>query len=382
MKLIHWIPAAALLALSACSGGGGSGMTGGGGGGTISLSATDAPFAFDIVTEAKISVDRITILPGDGDDGPIVLYEGNPVELDLLALRNGVTRALVTQHDLPAGDYRQLRLRVVDARLVLTNGNVYTTDDGTIHLSSQGTSGFKVFVDPPIEVLRDHDAAVLLDFDMTHTFHPIPANDALSANRFNLHPVIHVSNLGETGGIQGHVLRDDGAGGTDPVASATVYVLPPGETDPSQAVATTGTNAQGGYAFLGLVPGTYDVRAVKEADEAAVAGVVVTVAHVTPVDVVFGTSGLAGSVSGTVTQDVGGSQVPASGATLHLLPPGVSDPAQAIATTTTAADGTYAFADVAVGTYDVLAILGAAQVAANGVVVGAGVEATVDLAIP
>ena len=385
MKWIPSIAATALLLASACSGGGSGTTTGGGGGGgngsgVLSLEATDAPFVFDIVSEARISIDRITILPGDGDDGPIVLYQGNPVELDLLSLRNGVTRALAT-HDVPAGDYRQLRIRVVAARLVLVNGNVYTTEDGTIHLSSQDTSGFKVFVDPPITVAEGEHASALLDFDMTHTFHPIPANDPLSANHFNLHPVLHVSNLGETGGIQGRVLRDDGSGGTTPVASATVYVLPPGDPDPEHAIATTGSNDNGAYAFLGLEPGTYDLSAVHGDDEGGVSGVVVNVAHVTPVDITIGAG--RGGIGGTVTRDDGtGNQVPVAGATVMVLPPGVTDPAQAIATTTTAADGTYAFADLEPGVYDVIATLGRDQATAPGVTVVANAQTTVDLVLP
>ncbi len=386
---MRWFPsilaATALLLASACGGGSGGAASGGGSSGStgmLSLEATDAPFVFDIVTAATISVDKITILPSQGDDGAIVLYEGAPVELDLLALRNGVTRALVT-HELPRGEYRQLRLRVTSARLALVNGNVYTTDDGTIHLSSQGTSGFKVFVDPPIAVTSDHEARSLLDFDMTHTFHPIPANDPLAAHRYDLHPVIHVSNLGATGGIQGKVLQADGSGGTTTVASATVYVLPPGDTDPDDAIATTGSNGSGAYQFLGIAPGTYDLLAVHGDDQGSVPGVVVTVAHVTPADITIGTAGATGGVAGTVTKDDGtGNQVPAAGAAVHAMPPGVTDPTLAIASTTTAADGTYAIHGLQAGTFDVLAILGTSQVTAPSITVTAGADTTVNLALP
>lgn len=271
---------ACAAALAACSGGGG-----GGGSGTLDLSATDDAFVYDIVQEATISVDRITIYrDADSDSGPITLYDGAPILLDVFHLRDGVTQH-VDLSDLPVGSYRQLRLRVSDARLVLTNGNVYTTEDGTIHLSGQGSSGFKVFVDPPIEIEMGQTSNVLLDFDLTQTFHPIPASDPLNAARYGLHPVIHVTNLGHTGGIQGLVTQDDGNGGLAPVDQATVYIMPPGQTDPTMSVATTGTNAEGSYTVLGLEAGTYDVIAVKGALSGTVTGIAVAVGSVATADV-------------------------------------------------------------------------------------------------
>jgi hypothetical protein len=130
---------------------------------------------------------------------------------------------------------------------------------------------------------------VLLDFDMTHTFQPIPADDPLNATSFNLLPVVHVSNLGETGGVEGTVSRDPGTG-LEPVPGATVYVLPPGQTDPDAAVATTVTGATGEYAVLALQPGTYDVRAVMGTDAGTATGVVVVAGQVAQADVTL-TSG-------------------------------------------------------------------------------------------
>ena len=169
--------------LAACSGGSSSGS---GGTGTISLKVTDAPFEYDIVQSASVSVDKITIFhDSNSEAGPIVLYEGAPILMDL----------------------------------------------------------------------------------------------------FHLHPVIHVTNLGHVGGLTGTVTQDDGQGGLLPVASATVYVLPPGQTDTTQAVATTGTSATGTYTVIGIQPGPYDVMAVKAALGGTVAGVTVVSGEVATVDV-------------------------------------------------------------------------------------------------
>jgi hypothetical protein len=286
MNTHHRFLAAAAFLLGACSGGGG-GAGSGGGSSTLRLSATDAPFVHDLVDEATISVDRITIHhDADSETAPVVLYEGAPIEMVLTDLRDGVSQFL-GEHELDSGTYRQLRLRVAHASLRLVNGNEYSTDDGTIHLSSQGTSGFKVFLDPPLVLEAGLTAGLLLDFDMPKTFHPIPANDPENANRFYLHPVIRAGHLQLAGGIAGTVSQDDGSGGVAPVADATVYVLPPGVTDPAQSITSTPTGVDGHYTVLGLEEGSYDLLATKDALSASASGVSVSPGPPTIVDLVL-----------------------------------------------------------------------------------------------
>ena len=280
MRCTQLALALAALSLAACSGGGS-----GGGSGTLILDATDDAFVYDIVSAATVSVDEVSIhKDAAAESGFLVLYEGPPMLLDLFHLRDGLTQTLA-QANLPVGSYRQLRLHVTDARLELVNGNVYSTADGNLRLTSQDTSGFKVLVDPPIVISRGETTPILLDFDLTKTFHPIPASDPLAATSYGLHPVIHAANVSDSGGIHGLVTQPDGSGGTMPAADATVYVPPPGGTDPSQSVATTGTSASGTYTVQGLVPGFYDVLAVKQSLHGRVDGVAVVAGAVTEVDV-------------------------------------------------------------------------------------------------
>ena len=370
------------LFFSACGSGGSSSSGGGSGSGTgiLHLSATDAPFQFDIVTAASIDVDKITIYQdAEGDAGPIVLYQGTPILLDLFHLHDGITQNVDTS-TLPVGLYRQLRLRVTHAELTLTNGNHYTTDDDTIRLTSQGTSGFKVFVDPPIDIQSDTTSDVLLDFDLTHTFKPVPANDPLDANFYHLHPVIHVSNLGNTGGIQGTVSQDDGSGTLVPVELATVYVLPPGQTDTNLAIATSATSAAGTYTFLGLAPGPVDVLAVKGELSAQANGINVVAGDIVQVDLVLNDG--TGAVQGVVMQDNGaGGTTTVPGANVYVLPPGQTDPAQAVATGVTGANGAYSLTGIPAGTYDVRAVLGTLSGATPGVVIVAGSTTAADVLI-
>ena len=266
-----------------CGGSGGGG--GGGGVGTIGLVATDAPRAHSQVTEAVIRVDKIRIHPeADAEGGFLTIYDGEPIEMNLLELQNGITQELV-KADVPAATYRQLRLHVESAHLKLVNDNVYDTEAGTLHLTSQDTSGFKVFIDPPVVVLNGFSTDLLLDVDLSKTFEPVPASDPLNADSYSLHPVLRVANLSASGEIRGVVTMDDGQGGSVPVDDATVYILPPGEIDTLNSIASTATNADGEYAVLGLPAGTYDVLATKGALEGREDGVVVSVGGVTVVDV-------------------------------------------------------------------------------------------------
>jgi hypothetical protein len=166
MKWIPSIAATALFLASACSGGGSGATTGGGGGGgptVLTLEATDAPFVFDIVSEARISIDKITLLPGTGDDGPIILT-GEP----------GRARPARPERCARALAARRARGRLPAAQSASSGAprphERQRHDRGrTIHLSSQDTSGFGL-VDPPIAVAEGEHASALLDFDMTHTF--------------------------------------------------------------------------------------------------------------------------------------------------------------------------------------------------------------------
>ncbi len=285
MKAEHLAIFFAVL-LPACSGGGGSGA-GASGVGELSIEATDKPFAHDLVTLARVRVTEVSVhREGSSGSGFLVLFSGPPIELSLLDLQNGVTQLLV-RADVEAGTYRQVRLKIDSAHLELVNGNVYTSALGNISLTSLPTSGLKVFVDPPIEIVGGASATLLLDFDLTKTFHPIPANDPLAASSYKLMPVIHATNVSLTGEIRGTVLADDGSGTLAGVGQATLYVLPPGDPDPANSVATTGTLDDGSYALLGIEPGNWDVLAVKDPLSGKLQGVEVFKGNVTIADVVI-----------------------------------------------------------------------------------------------
>jgi len=103
-------------------------------------------------------------------------------------------------------------------------------------MPSLSQSGFKVFIDPPIQIVDAVSRTLLLDFDLAKTFHPIPNNDPLNATTYSLHPVIHAANVSTSGELRGVVTTSNGQGGFTPVEHATVYALPPGETNVDNSI--------------------------------------------------------------------------------------------------------------------------------------------------
>jgi hypothetical protein len=301
-----------VLIVAACGGGGGSS-----GNGRVKVLVTDKRFDLDLVQEALVHVTKITLSPsddddengekqdghdddddGDHDDGDhdddddgghhgdhkeFVLYPGPGIVVSLLDLRDGISAEFATG-EIPAGSYRVARLYIDDAKLTLTNGNVYSTADGNLDLTQANKIGLKIFFKPPLEVVAGEEIPILLDFDLSKTFIPVPCDDPLNATRFLVRPGIRATTRVDTGDLNGTITEDDGAGGLKAVDLATVYVLPPGETDLTKAVTTTASVSTGSYAVLGLSPGTYDVLAVKDAKQKSATGVQVEAGEITIVD--------------------------------------------------------------------------------------------------
>ena len=270
-----------LTVVPACSRGASHSASATDGTGFLTIEATDKPFDHGMVEEARLRVDKVSIEKPKGSkggkDGWLTLYEGKPLAFDLLDLRNGVVRTLVALAPIPAGEYRKMRIHIAGGRLLLTNGNVYTTADGTLELKKQPEDGFKIYIKPPLTITDQVSYKLLLDFDLTKTFRPTPKDDPENATKFVLHPKIRVANLSESGEVSGTVVADDGSGNLVGVELATVYILPEGSTNRGDAVASTGTNSNGSFRVLGILPGVYDLLATADTLSGTVLAVTVAV---------------------------------------------------------------------------------------------------------
>jgi hypothetical protein len=248
-----------LLALaSGCGGGGGNNNRG-----TIALLVTDAPVPFESVRSATVEIDRITIDGGPYALGPArILYQGAPIAIDVCNLRNGIASHILSRK-VAVFEYRRMHVHFSGAQLELTNGHQFSTADGSIQLPAGGTSGLEVTIETPLEVTKGHWSRLLLDIDLPRSFAPLGTSDLLLAQSLSFEPLVHAVRPGLTGEIRGVVSQADTQGQILPVADATLYFLPAGTEDINMAAGSTGTEADGSFAKIGLQPGTYDVVAMK-----------------------------------------------------------------------------------------------------------------------
>jgi hypothetical protein len=262
-----------------CGGGGG-----GGGSGTLALRATDGPFpATDgCLSAAEIDVDRVEVQSASGFvEIPLTGAVGGVVTLDLLQLRSGLDAALAVG-SLPTGTYHQIRLHIVDTRLVFTDGS----PTQSFKVPSGMQSGLKINVNPDFVIANGQTTPLLLDFDLSSSFHvtgtggdPDCADLKTGENTVIFNPVVHAVNTDETGVVQG-VVSDASA---VPTGDVEVTAFPAGTVVDSTTVpvATTFsapagmTAAEGTYA-MHLDPGSYDlyVRAQGATDRTLVASAV------------------------------------------------------------------------------------------------------------
>jgi hypothetical protein len=241
------LPLVAALAMAAC----GDGGTGGNGTSRVSIRLTDAP---GDVAEAWVKVDAI-YLKGGADstgNGRTDLLTTPTGWVDLLTLSGGRTSELVNGAVVPAGRYSELRFVVCEGYVVTNEGDVYATRDaelpagvtadGTLHMPSACSSGFKVkFPADSALNLASESTVMTVDFDVSQSF----GHQAGNSGRWVMHPVMHATTVGFAGGIGGTVALAQNVtlptcGGAAVDLTAFVPQATGGGTTYSSAVGTDG----------------------------------------------------------------------------------------------------------------------------------------------
>jgi len=254
------------LIIMSCSDGEGSGSAEGTG--TLSVQLTDAPFPYELVAEANVTVYKVEARQVENDDDssddtddssdddsnddnyPYITLMEEEMDVNLLELTNGLTQQLA-EIDVPAGSYDLIRIYVKGVNVILTDGTVFD-----LKVPSGDASGIKVFIDPALTVTSGLSSDLLLDFDVSRSFVP-KGNISTPAgvNGFNFKPVIKASNLSTAGTLSGNVgtVEEEVAIALEG-AQISVFAADTLNT-------TSFSDVDGNYAILGLVAGMYEVVA-------------------------------------------------------------------------------------------------------------------------
>lgn len=271
-------PAAALalaLGVGACddsepAGPGADGTT------TLSVLLTDAPGDVEAVW---VDISEIYL---QGSEGAVVLLDEPTGLIELTALV-GTSHILVSEAEVDATGYGQLRMVVSAAVLETKTGTVYAMGGaehpeglettGDLMCPSCSQSGLKVTIPNDEVELEEGAAALLLDFDVSQSF----GHEAGNSGKWIMHPVIHgvlvadengdgVPDVNQAGSIVGIVALADGVtlpecpAGTprnlgDFVPTATSQTLTDGGGAP---IVRSGAVAEGGgFVISFLAPDTY-----------------------------------------------------------------------------------------------------------------------------
>jgi len=195
-KVLGAVACIAVLAYLAACGGEGSGSANTPHCGRLTLRVTDSP-----VTSAKRVVVEFTgveIKARDGGDTEV--FDFAPRQIDLLALDGGGSEILLSDEDLPAGEYEWIRLKVNAGRNA--SDSFIELDDGSIHplfIPSGNQTGLKLIRGFTIGAGSTHNFTI--DFDLRKSvIHPPGLGEP-----YLLKPVLRLVNNLEVGTINGTV---------------------------------------------------------------------------------------------------------------------------------------------------------------------------------
>ena len=251
--------------------------------GRLVVRLTDAPFPYDLVAEANVTIFKVDArLVDDGndddetaeendedtdetdsmedaeenvesDDSPFVVLMEEEIDVNLLELTNGVTEQLANV-EVPAGSYDLVRVYVRGINVVLTDERVFD-----LKVPSGEQTGIKVFIKPALTVVGGLSSDLLLDFDVSRSFVAKGSTKKVDGiTGFNFKPVVKASNMSIAGTLAGTVLTIEEEMEVA-LEGAQISVLA------ADTVNTTGfSDMDGNYKIMGLEAGAYKAFAEME----------------------------------------------------------------------------------------------------------------------
>jgi hypothetical protein len=220
---------------------------------TAKVLLTDAPFPYDSVSSVNLHIVRIEAShqPDTSGGGNWVLVTEPRKAFDLLELQQGTT-TLVGEGELPAGQYRAIRM-MIDTGLssIIWSGGAQRV------VNWQTYSQLYALVESPVEVPTE-GAEIVIDFDVGRSF----LYAFYGRDDFTFSPHLRAINSAAAGAIAGTVTADYG-GSPAPVKNASVTVCASDQCAPPDsgyAVTTGRSDDTGHYKIAFIRAGTYSVR--------------------------------------------------------------------------------------------------------------------------
>ena len=222
--------------------------------GRIRIELTDAPFPYSMVDSAVVTIDSVSIhYTSSSSNVAWMTVDDNRLEINLLGLQNGTTERLADM-EVPTGRIDMIRLHVSEASIALTDDRVFD-----LGIPADVSDGIEASPSDEIEIEEDSRTDLLVDFDVSNSFRPIPGlpgevGDILA---FDFEPTLYVADLTNTGSISGTVFSTMGTetqADDQRLEHASVSVFS-GSTE----VASSATIANGSFKIMGLEGGEYTV---------------------------------------------------------------------------------------------------------------------------
>ena len=240
--------AGASVWIAGCGGGGG----GAGSGptepatGILNIALTDAPV--DDVTVVNVQFTGVTLKPASGDENQIVFDA--PKDFDLLTLTGGMTAELLSDTEVPAGEYNWVRLAVNAEFDNVFDSYAMKSTGEEIELRVPGGSQSGLKLVSGFTVTEDQPTHLVIDWDLRKAL-----SDPLGQPGYHLRPALRVTDMALYGTLSGTVadaLATDASCTNDLVAQTgnAVYIydemtVTPGDIgDAENDPFTTATVAQ------------------------------------------------------------------------------------------------------------------------------------------
>lgn len=158
------------------------------GNGRVRILLTDAPFPFDLVSEARVTITSVEIVRAGGD---VIILSDEEQTFNLLDLRDGVT-AEIGEGVVEPGVYTHARLRVSDAAVIMKDGAEYNL--------KVPSSRIKILL-PQFEVDEEGFSEATLDFHVEHSFVVRGIVDQPGFKGFIFKPVVKAINITTNSGV-------------------------------------------------------------------------------------------------------------------------------------------------------------------------------------